>query len=331
MKYRKSTFFLLFVFISIFAVNNYSQATNGLVAYFPFNGNVNDESGNGNNGAVFSATLTEDRFGNPNSAYSFDGAGNYIGYPSLWSSAPDSITFAAWFNVMDSLEDGKILYHGDNGEFQIFIGGDSAWAGVHLGQNVTDPWYYVNVVTFQNEWYMIAAIWVKGESFRLYLNGELVDSVGVSPDGLLDPGPTYQPSIGSYGRNLGAYFDGEIDDIRIYNRALTGVEIDSLFKEGTTSVEEISSTIPNEFKLFQNYPNPFNPTTNIQFSLPQSSFVKLEVFNTIGERVNVLVFEELNVGSYNYDWNASNLTSGVYFYQLKAGDFVETKKMILLK
>ena len=101
---------------------------------------------------------------------------------------------------------------------------------------------------------------------------------------------------------------------------------------GVLAVEEISdSEIVDNFELQQNYPNPFNPSTNIQFALPQSSFVTLEVFNALGERLDVLVSQELSSGTYNYDWNASNLTSGVYFYRLQAADFVETKKMMLLK
>ncbi len=87
----------------------------------------------------------------------------------------------------------------------------------------------------------------------------------------------------------------------------------------------------NDFLLNQNYPNPFNPTTTINFSIPAASVVKLEVFNSIGEKIETLVNRELSAGNYNYEWNASNLTSGVYFYKLQAESFVETRKMILLK
>ena len=85
------------------------------------------------------------------------------------------------------------------------------------------------------------------------------------------------------------------------------------------------------FLLEQNYPNPFNPSTTIQFALPQTAFVSLEVFNIVGELVDVLVSQELSSGKYNYQWNGLTLTSGVYFYRLQAGSFVETKKMLLIK
>jgi hypothetical protein len=101
-----------------------------------------------------------------------------------------------------------------------------------------------------------------------------------------------------------------------------------------TDVEDVTAgeALPTEFSLSQNYPNPFNPTTVIEFSVPLKEHVSLEVFNTIGQRVGKLVSKELNAGNYKYDFDASNLSSGVYFYKLKVGNsFVQTKKMLLMK
>lgn len=97
-----------------------------------------------------------------------------------------------------------------------------------------------------------------------------------------------------------------------------------------TLVEQISN-VPKKFLLSQNYPNPFNPSTTIQFSLPEESFVRLEVFNLLGERVSTLVSETLGAGKYNYEWNAEQLPSGVYLYKLNADASIQTKKMLLLK
>ena len=99
----------------------------------------------------------------------------------------------------------------------------------------------------------------------------------------------------------------------------------------TTDVKEVGDQIPAYYKLEQNYPNPFNPSTTIQFSIPEQSFVKLEVFNSLGEKVSTLVSEDLNAGNYQYEWNAEKLSSGIYFYKLITGNFTETKKMILMK
>ncbi len=89
--------------------------------------------------------------------------------------------------------------------------------------------------------------------------------------------------------------------------------------------------IISDFSLNQNYPNPFNPSTTINFSIPEASYVSLKIFNSLGEAVKTLVAEELSSGNYKNDWNAINLPSGIYFYKLQTENFVETKKMILMK
>jgi len=83
--------------------------------------------------------------------------------------------------------------------------------------------------------------------------------------------------------------------------------------------------------LDQNYPNPFNPTTTIEFDLQKTSEVSLKVFNILGEEVETLVSDRLSAGSYSYDWDARNLASGVYLYRLQASDYIETKKMVVMK
>jgi hypothetical protein len=93
---------------------------------------------------------------------------------------------------------------------------------------------------------------------------------------------------------------------------------------------------PTTFNLSQNYPNPFNPVTNFKFSLPQASHVKIEIFNILGQNVNTLVDEDMKAGSFAVDWNGKDqrgveVSSGIYFYRIIAGDFSSVKRMILLK
>ncbi len=97
------------------------------------------------------------------------------------------------------------------------------------------------------------------------------------------------------------------------------------------SVEAIGGEIPLEYELQQNYPNPFNPSTIIEFSVPRSNYVTLKVYDTLGEEVATLVSENLTAERYNVQWSASRFASGVYFYRLQAGEFVQTKKLLLLK
>jgi hypothetical protein len=99
----------------------------------------------------------------------------------------------------------------------------------------------------------------------------------------------------------------------------------------TVGVAQVSSHIPERFSLSQNYPNPFNPVTNIEFKIAESGFVSLKVFDLLGKEVASLVGSILTSGFYKYDFDASGLPSGVYFYQLSAGDFTETRKMNVVK
>jgi hypothetical protein len=94
---------------------------------------------------------------------------------------------------------------------------------------------------------------------------------------------------------------------------------------------EIEVNGPLTFRLEQNYPNPFNPSTLITYSVPENGFVKLSVYNLVGEEVSVLVKEEVDAGFYEVEFNAVNLPSGIYFYRLQTPNFTQTKKMILLK
>jgi hypothetical protein len=96
-------------------------------------------------------------------------------------------------------------------------------------------------------------------------------------------------------------------------------------------VKDNNTTLPNTFSLSQNYPNPFNPTTIISYQLSVSGMVTLKVYNILGQEVATLVNSEKAAGEYKVSFNASNLPSGIYLYQLRAGNFVETKKMMLMK
>jgi CubicO group peptidase (beta-lactamase class C family) len=107
--------------------------------------------------------------------------------------------------------------------------------------------------------------------------------------------------------------------------------VDALF-DYVTSVElETIDEIPTGYILSQNYPNPFNPNTKINFSIPKQSSVLIKVFDILGNEVETLINEEKRTGTYEITWNAEKLPSGVYFYRLQAGNYVETKKLVLLK
>lgn len=101
------------------------------------------------------------------------------------------------------------------------------------------------------------------------------------------------------------------------------------FTTGVTNIEPTS--LPTVYELYRNYPNPFNPTTKIKFDIPENSFVSLKIYDITGREVANLVSQEMAPGRYEFDWNASAYSSGVYFYRINAGSFVKTYKMILNK
>lgn len=129
----------------------------------------------------------------------------------------------------------------------------------------------------------------------------------------------------------------------LYSLNLSAVAGDYLYVVGSNSnvyrkrisdvigIQQISTTVPDKFYLSQNYPNPFNPVTNIKFSLPEKTFTKLKVYDLLGREVQQLINERLTAGEYKYDFNASLLPSGIYFYKLETDNFSETRKMVLVK
>lgn len=104
-----------------------------------------------------------------------------------------------------------------------------------------------------------------------------------------------------------------------------------VLNESLTFVEQDDNIHPDSYSLSQNYPNPFNPSTTIKFSILSNEFVSLKIYNVIGEQVAELVNELLSAGNYFVNWNAENFSSGIYFYTLSTNNFIETKKMILLR
>jgi len=101
--------------------------------------------------------------------------------------------------------------------------------------------------------------------------------------------------------------------------------------EAPVSVNSINKRLPEIFKLSQNYPNPFNPITTISYQIPENSPVTLKIYNLAGREIATLINENQSVGIYTVEWNAEGLPSGMYIYQLKAGSFSQTRKLIQQK
>ena len=144
---------------------------------------------------------------------------------------------------------------------------------------------------------------------------------------------TLHPPIFSITQDVGidsiySYFDFGETYITLKGCIIEGV----VYGDTTTvGVEDEQNPIALEFKLEQNYPNPFNPTTSIQYAIGSRQFITLKVYDVLGNEIATLVNEEKPTGEYEFEFDGTGLPSGIYFYQLKCGNFIETKKMILLK
>ena len=221
----------------------------GLVAYYPFNGNANDESGNGNNGTVNGATLTTDRFGNSNKAYSFDGSKNYIEISNkFFNNGWGNYTISGWFNCADISSiwgKGHTLIN-TNPIFGIDLllsTGDLPNKLVYSVNSAPNnrSWDISSLVPattiFQNnQWYFFSFI-KNGNNYKLYINGNLEVSTvgGISPISYLC-GMYIGISIDNTDFNNG--FKGKLDDYRFYNRAMTSDEVTQLYnseKPATTN------------------------------------------------------------------------------------------------
>jgi len=133
--------------------------------------------------------------------------------------------------------------------------------------------------------------------------------------------------------------DNEFSDgsINHYTNVKVGqnITISDIFGDAThkstTGVKKSDNLVPMKYSLEQNYPNPFNPSTVIKYSIPKAQVVTLKIFNVLGQEVATLINKQQIAGNYEVSFNASKLSSGVYIYQLNAGSFSYSKKMMLLK
>jgi len=234
-----------------------------------------------------------------------------FGVPHFHSDAPGLTPFAIvdtlgnWFNVPGKTESGAdTVYERINlwASSVDFAPDSLLWAGAlkdafAKGHGTGSQWYGFDIHT-----------------------GEIVESVGIplgdsSQGGVLSPRGAAWSNDGT--KMYLADFDYSTITVWNYNPPV--------------SVEEVPGNVPTRFTLDQNYPNPFNPTTTISFTLPESGFVTLKVYNMLGQEVATLVNEVKAAGNYKATLNAKDLSSGTYIYSLKSGDTQITKKMTLLK
>lgn len=303
--------------------------TGNLIAYYPFNGNANDESGNGNNGTVSGAFLDVDRFGNSSRAYYFNGTNSSIQVPNVPAlNFQNSISVALWIKVgtFYDREEYPISHGNWQNRWKISITNQRIRWTIKTSDGIKDLDSKTQLVT--NTYYDVVVAY-NGSDFEIYINGDL-DAFS-SWSGTIQSSPVAL-TIGQDVPGDNNYnFNGWLDDIRIYDYALSMAEIQNLYTLYTSVHNQNNSPLPKEYSLSQNYPNPFNPTTRFRFSIAGVCFVTLKIYDVLGREIATLVNEKKSSGVYEIEFDGKNLSGGIYFYKLTAGSFEETKKFVLLK
>ncbi len=244
---RSNLILILFLALSL---NTAAQVnlTQGLIAYYPFNGNANDASGNNINGAVNGATLTTDAFGVTNNAYEFDGATSYISLPfnAKYDFAPiDSFSISTWvlpYQNSSWLAQALVVKSPFNSNYNA-----SLWNyGSYLVNNkAMTGWAANNIVngttTMTNNkcWYNVVVTYKNG-IWHLYVNGQLEAQDLTKTHFIIQDGANSTIAFGRKGEASGDYFKGKMDEVRIYNRNLSNLEVDSLFKLNDNHCNDIT-------------------------------------------------------------------------------------------
>jgi hypothetical protein len=319
---------------------------NGLVAYYPFCGNANDQSGNGLNGTVNGATLTTDRFGNSNNAYNFNGTSDFIKVlDNDLLDLTQNLTLSAWISPNSVVNEQAVF-----GKGKI-----SSQTGYSLLHNVLIPEKtgisiqnapipaseaHINSSTLNlNTWYQLVGTY-NGSELKLYLNGVLVDTVSTSLQ--LMPNSLTDLFIGCELSGF-RFFNGKIDDIGIWNRALTLQEVTQLFNQNqcVTNITVTDTLIINVGQLsytnpvtYANnitiYPNPANTQVNISFNnITDLTGGNINIINSLGQQVATtpITLSGTNTTMPLNAWGGT----GLYFVQIlnSQGQIVDIKKIIL--
>lgn len=301
-----------------------------LVGDYRFAGDASDNSGFNHHGSVHGAALTEDRFGNPNQAYYFDGVNDFIEVatdPSL--NFQNEITVHFWMKATQLFADREAypLSHGNwENRWKVSItNGGIRWT-VKSTTGIKD---LDSKTKLSKDVYYCVACTYNSVDFKIYMNGQPDNSSTFS--GKILP-TSINLTIGQVLPNNSGYnFKGVLDDVRLYNRALTADEVKALYDSTTSLDNEQASALPSASILYQNYPNPFNPATSIRFELAETGFVTLQIYDVRGQLVETLINEQRRAGVYLVHWNSDQISSGVYFYRLTSGKFSQVKKCIRLK
>lgn len=297
-----------------------------------------DVSGYANDGSLAGATWTTQ--GKYAGALSFDGTAGFVNLGNPTSlRVTGSITWSAWVKALaNPVDDGQIVAKSGS------AAGSVGWqlktspdAGPHTfavavsANGTTNTQRYSTTVRALNTWYHVAGVYnAAAQTLDIHVNGALNNGVlsGTVPASQFDP--NLNVNIGR--RTGGFYFNGIIDNVRIYNRALTQAEIQD---DMNTPIENPSvgtvPTGPAAFSVSPGVPNPFEVSTTLRYTLPREERVRVRVFNVVGELVATLEDRVQPAGTHVATFAPKGLPSGVYVCWIQAGNLIASRKLLLVR
>ena len=238
-------------------------------------------------------------------------------YHGVYISSDNGVSWTSANNGLPAYI-GCLLAKGSN----IFAGTEN---GIYLSTDNGTNWTEMN-----NGFMNVMAV------YSLLLNGNNIFAGGTSFSGKgiylsTDNGANWTAVNNGLPDGTGIYSMDVINNTLIGSTRNFGIFSCPLSDMVPTDIKNNQSNLPSNFTLQQNYPNPFNPSTTITYSVPKSTLVNISVYNIVGDKVATLVNMWKDAGNYSLEFHKEKLASGIYFYRMKAGNFVETKKLILLK
>jgi hypothetical protein len=299
-----------------------------LLAYYPFNGNANDLSGNNRNGIMSNTQLVVDRNGNPNGAFSFDGLSSSIriandnGLNTQNAFAANIwITVGAFYNR----EQYPISHGNYSNRWKVSISNKRLRWTVKTSAGIKDLDSESELIL--GSLYNVSVIYT-GSDMEIFLNGELdafVPWSGAIQQTAIDL------TIGQVLPNDNNYnFNGVLDDVRLFDYGLSVDEIASFSSRLTSVKHSVPISVPQIMAL-DVYPNPFNPSTVIRLSLPTSGYVTVNIFDVLGREVSRLVDGFLPGSIVEQRWNAEGTASGIYFCVMTTNTQTFVKKIVLMR
>lgn len=246
------------------------------------------------NGILFAARETN------NMPYAYESTDGGLTWSDLNSNNEPTITY---------LSEGNILWSGTIGGVWFSTNNGTTWTPRNSGLSL-DPY----------------------SSSIIRVNGTLITSLKFGGSGMYK---STNNGLNWINIGDGLPFLESIDFLLVYGNKILAATSDGIWQrnisEIVTSVPNISNQIPNTYKLYQNYPNPFNPTTTIQYSIPSAGNVKITLYDITGNEIKTLINQFRTAGDYTINFDASNFSSGMYFYKLSSGNYTESKKMLIVK